>query len=210
MSRPHVSALTPRLLVNVPVTGLILAGGAGRRMGSLDKGLQLLNARPLISWVLECIAPQVSEVLISANRNRDAYAKFGQCVIEDRIPGFAGPLAGLHRGLSEANHALMVSVPCDTPFLPADLVARLAAPLNDEHTDLSVAKTGAQSHPVVCLVRKRLLPHLGAYLDGGGRKVDAWYSTLRIAEVAFDDQPQAFKNINTREDLHAAQSGSGA
>jgi molybdenum cofactor guanylyltransferase len=196
--------------VPTTVTGLILAGGAGRRMGSADKGLQLLDGRPLISWTLQCIAPQVGEVLISANRNRDAYAKFGHDVIEDRIPGFAGPLAGLHRGLSVAHHALMVSVPCDTPFLPADLVARLRAPLNDEHTDLSVATTGAQAHPVVCLLRKRLLPHLSAYLDGGGRKVDAWYSTLRIAEVAFDDQPEAFRNINTREELQAAQRKPGA
>jgi molybdopterin-guanine dinucleotide biosynthesis protein A len=179
-------------------------------MDSADKGLQLLDGRPLITWVLQCIAGQVGEVLISANRNRDVYAQFGHDVIEDRIPGFAGPLAGLHSGLSVANHALMLSVPCDTPFLPHDLVARLRTPLNDEHTDLSVATTGAQAHPVVCLLRKRLLPHLSAYLDGGGRKVDAWYSTLRVTEVAFDDQPEAFRNINTRADLQAAQSKRGA
>jgi len=176
-------------------------------MGNVDKGLQLLEGRPLTDWVLQRLAPQVSEVLINANRNRKAYAAFGHRVIEDRIPGFAGPLAGLQSGLSEATHALVISVPCDTPFLPEDLVARLLAPLADERIDLSVAKTGAQAHPVVCLARKRLLPHLTAHLESGGRKVDAWYSTLRVAEVAFDDQPRAFSNINTPEELHAIERG---
>ena len=187
------------------VTAVVLAGGLGRRMGNVDKGLQLLEGRPLISWVLRRLAPQVGEVLINANRNRQVYATFGHRVIEDGIPGFAGPLAGLHRGLSEAIHALIVSVPCDTPFLPEDLVTRLAAPLDDERVDLSVAKTGTQAHPVICLARKRLLPHLAAFLDNGGRKVDAWYSTLRVAEVAFDDQPAAFTNVNTPEELRAAE-----
>jgi len=189
------------------VTGVVLAGGLGRRMGNVDKGLQLLEGRPLTSWVLQRLAPQVGEVLINANRNRGAYAAFGHRVIEDRIAGFAGPLAGMHRALSEATHALIISVPCDTPFLPEDLVARLAAPLDDERVDLSVAKTGSQAHPVICLARKRLLSHLAAFLDSGGRKVDAWYSTLHVAEVAFDDQPAAFTNVNTPEDLRAAETG---
>jgi len=189
------------------VTGVVLAGGLGRRMGNVDKGLQLLEGRPLISWVLQRLAPQVGEVLINANRNRGAYAAFGHRVIEDRIAGFAGPLAGMHRALSEATHALIISVPCDTPFLPEDLVARLAAPLDDERVDLSVAKTGSQAHPVICLARKRLLSHLAAFLDSGGRKVDAWYSTLHVAEVAFDDQPAAFTNVNTPEDFRAAETG---
>jgi molybdopterin-guanine dinucleotide biosynthesis protein A len=176
-------------------------------MGNVDKGLQLLEGRPLIGWVLQRLVPQVGEVLINANRNRETYATFGHRIIEDRIGGFAGPLAGLHSGLSEADHALMISVPCDTPFLPEDLVSRLLAPLQDESVDLSVAKTGTQPHPVICLTRKRLLPHLAAFLDNGGRKVDAWYSTLRVAEVAFDDQPRAFSNINTPEELHAIERG---
>ena len=189
----------------MPVTGIILAGGLGRRIGGTDKGLQLLGGRPLTVWVLERLGPQVSEVLIIANRNRDIYAKFGHRIIEDRIGGFAGPLAGLHSGLAEARHELVATVPCDTPFLPLDLVARLSAPLQDERMDLSVAKTGTQPHPVICLVRKRLLPHLAAFLDNGGRKVDAWYSTLRVEEVAFDDQPRAFSNINTPEELQAIE-----
>ena len=189
----------------MPVTGVILAGGQGRRMDNVDKGLELLNGRPLIAWVVQRVAPQVSEILINANRNRDVYAAFEYRVVEDHIGGFAGPLAGLHRGLAEAQHELVLSVPCDTPFLPEDLVARLAAPLDDEHVDLSVAKTGTQAHPVICLTRKRLLAHLAAFLDSGGRKVDAWYSTLRVAKVAFDDQPAAFMNVNTLGELRAVR-----
>jgi molybdopterin-guanine dinucleotide biosynthesis protein A len=189
-----------------PVSGVILAGGRGQRMGNVDKGLALLEGRPLFDWVLQRLAAQVEEVLINANRNLDTYATFGHRVIVDRIGGFAGPLAGLHSALSEAHHALVISVPCDTPFLPEDLVARLLAPLADERVDLSVAKTGTRVHPVICLMRKRLLPHLASYLDGGGRKVDAWYSSLQVVEVGFDDE-QAFGNINTPEELHAVERG---
>ena len=185
------------------VTGVVLAGGQGRRMGNVDKGLQLLDGRPLVGWVLSRFVPQLGEVLINANRNRDAYAAFGVRVVEDRVRGFAGPLAGMHAGLSEAGYELVAFVPCDTPLLPQDLVARLMDPLRNERVDLSVAKTGTQPHPVICLVRKRLLPHLTAYLDGGGRKVDGWYSTLNVTEVAFDDEPHAFRNINTPEELRA-------
>jgi molybdenum cofactor guanylyltransferase len=174
-------------------------------MGSVDKGLQLLDGRSLIAWVLQRLAPQVGEVLINANRNRDVYATFGHRVVEDRIGGCAGPLAGMHAGLSEAAHELVAFVPCDTPFLPNDLVPRLLTPLANQSVDLSVAKTGTQPHPVICLARKRLLPHLTAFLDNGGRKVDTWYSTLRVTEVAFDDQPRAFSNINTLEELHAIE-----
>ena len=185
------------------VAGLILAGGRGRRMGHADKGLQLLKGRPLASWVIERLSPQVGELLISANRNSEAYAQFGYHVIADRFGEFAGPLAGLHSGLTQVKHALMISVPCDTPYLPLDLVARLLAPLQDQKVDLTVARTGTQPHPVICLVRKRLVPHLCAFLENGGRKFDAWYATLRVREIAFDDQPQAFTNINTAEELHA-------
>jgi molybdopterin-guanine dinucleotide biosynthesis protein A len=183
----------------------VLAGGQGRRMGNVDKGLQLLSGRPLVDWVLKRLVPQVSEVLISANRNRDAYAALGYRVVEDRIGSFAGPLAGMHAALSEAGHELIAFVPCDTPLLPQELVIRLMDPLRNERVDLSVAKTGTQPHPVICLVRKRVLPHLTAFLDKGGRKIDAWYSTLNVTEVAFDDQPRAFSNINTPGDLRSIE-----
>ncbi len=186
------------------ITGVILAGGQGRRMGGVDKGLQLLRGRPMVTWVLERFAPQVAEVLVNANQNLDAYAAFGHRVIPDAIGGFAGPLAGLHRGLTEAAHDLVVTAPCDSPFLPLDLVARLQAALEAQRADLAVAKTGDQPHPVFSLCRKLVLPGLTAFLEGGGRKIDAWYATLPVVEVRFDDQPEAFSNINTAGELAAA------
>ena len=190
-----------------PVTAVILAGGLARRMGNIDKGLQLLDGRPLVARILQRMAPQVGEVLINANQNHDAYAAFDFRVVEDRFGGFVGPLAGMHAGLSEAKYEQVAFVPCDTPFLPEDLVPRLLAPLADASVDLSMAKTGNQVHPVICVARRRLLPQLAAFLDSGGRKVDAWTATLNVAQVAFDDRPGAFRNLNTLEELRAAENG---
>lgn len=187
------------------VSGVILAGGQGRRMGGVDKGLKSLRGRPMVAWVLERFAPQVDEVLINANQNLDSYAALGHRVVPDLVGGFAGPLAGLHRALTEAAHPLVATVPCDSPFLPADLVARLRSALDAERSDLAVARTGDQPHPVFCLCRRTLLPHLHDFLQGGGRKIDAWYAALRVVEVAFDDQPEAFSNINTPEELIASE-----
>jgi molybdopterin-guanine dinucleotide biosynthesis protein A len=184
------------------VTGLVLAGGQGRRMGGVDKGLQPLRGRPMVAAVLARLAPQVDEILINANQNIETYARFGHRVVPDAIGGFAGPLAGLHAGLGAASHALVLTVPCDSPFLPPDLLARLHAALA-EH-DLAVAKTGDQPHPVFALVRTALRPGLEAFLSGGGRKIDAWYAALRVVEVPFDDEADAFRNINTREELNGA------
>jgi molybdopterin-guanine dinucleotide biosynthesis protein A len=191
------------------VTGVVLAGGLGRRMGGVDKGLQPLRDRPMVAWVLERFAPQVDEVLINANQNLERYAALGHRVVPDRVGGFAGPLAGLHRGLEEAAHSLVATVPCDSPFLPADLVARLRAALDSGVADLAVARTGEQPHPVFCLCRRALLPHLERFLEGGGRKIDAWYASLRVVEVRFDDQPEAFSNINTPEELCASERRAG-
>ena len=181
------------------VTGIVLAGGQGRRMGGVDKGLQLLHGRPMVEQVLARLTPQVGEVLINANQNLDAYRRFGHRVVKDDIGGFAGPLAGLHAGMKAASHPLVVTVPCDSPFLPADLVSRLSKQLRE--SDLAVAKTGAQPHPVFSLMRTGLLPNLEAFLAGGGRKIDAWYASLKFVEVQFDDEADAFRNINTREEL---------
>lgn len=183
------------------ITGVILAGGQGRRMGSVDKGLQALRGKPMVQHVLERFAPQVDEVLINANQNLDEYAKFGHHVVPDDIGGFAGPLAGLHRGLSSAEHELVATVPCDSPFLPLDLIARLYTALDEQQADLAVARTGDQPHPVFCLTRKSVLPGLTAFLAGGGRKIDAWYAALKVVEVRFDDEAEAFSNINTADDL---------
>ena len=185
------------------ITGVILAGGQGRRMGSVDKGLRELRGKAMVAWVLERFAPQVEEMLINANQNLDVYAKFGHRVIPDEIGGFAGPLAGLHRGLSEARHPLVATAPCDTPFLPADLVTRLHVALETQQAQLAVARTGDQPHPVFCICRRDVLPHLTKFLNDGGRKIDAWYSTLKVVEVAFDDQPGAFSNINTPDELRS-------
>ncbi|MBI3374566.1 MAG: molybdenum cofactor guanylyltransferase [Betaproteobacteria bacterium] len=188
------------------VTGIVLAGGQGRRMGGVDKGLQALRGRPMIAAVLERLAPQVDEVLINANQNLEAYARFGYRVVADEVGGFAGPLAGLASGMKAASQPLVVTVPCDSPFLPADLVARLRAALEARGADLAVAKTGAQPHPVFALARRSLLANLEAFLAAGGRKIDAWYAPLAVVEVAFDDEAEAFSNINTRDELAAQQS----
>ena len=187
------------------ITGIILAGGQGRRMGRVDKGLQLLRGKPMVQHVIERFAPQVNEVLINANQNLDQYAAFGFQVIPDDIGGFAGPLAGLHRGLSSATHELVATAPCDSPFLPLDLIARLHEALVCNQAELSVAKTGDQAHPVFCLTQKSVQPGLTEFLQSGGRKIDAWYATLKFVEVLFDDQADAFSNINTVDELRDFQ-----
>jgi molybdopterin-guanine dinucleotide biosynthesis protein A len=143
----------------------------------------------------------VDEVLVNANQNLETYTDFGHRVIPDVIGGYAGPLAGLHRGLSEARHDLVATVPCDSPFLPADLVARLLSALHSAGAELAVARTGDQAHPVFCLCRKSVLPGLTAFLESGGRKIDAWYSALKVVEERFDDEPDGFSNINTETEL---------
>jgi molybdopterin-guanine dinucleotide biosynthesis protein A len=183
------------------VSGLVLAGGQGSRMGGVDKGLQLFRGKPMVAHVLERLAPQVDELLVNANRNVEEYTRLGHRVIADEIPGFAGPLAGFERGLAHARGAFLVTVPCDSPFLPTDLVARLRAALEQRGADLAVAKTGEQAHPVFCLMRREVLPSLRDFLGSGQRKIDRWYSALAVAEVAFDDEADAFLNINTREEL---------
>jgi len=188
------------------VTGVILAGGLGRRMGGVDKGLQLLRGEPMVAHVLARLAPQVNALLINANQNPDSYAALGAQyearVIPDLIGGYAGPLAGLQAGLAAARTPLVLTVPCDSPFLPPDLVGRLRVALNANLAQIAVAKTGDQPHPVFALVRGDVRDHLEAFLAGGGRKIDAWYSALAVVEVPFDDEAEAFENINTREELH--------
>ena len=124
--------------MNEKITGVVLAGGLGRRMGGSDKGLEELRGRPLAAWVVERLAPQVDELLISANRNGGRYAALGHRVLGDRIAGFAGPLAGLHAALEAAAHPLVATVPCDSPFLPGDLISRLLSALTAPGTKLSV------------------------------------------------------------------------
>ena len=184
------------------ITGIVLAGGLGRRMGGVDKGLQPLKGKAMVEWVLERFRPQVSEIVINANQNQERYAAFGHRVVPDAIGGFAGPLAGLHAGLQAASHEIVATVPCDSPFLPSDLIKRLDSAL--QKNDLAVAKTGDQPHPVFVLTRKSITKNLEAFLASGGRKIDAWYASMRVVEVNFDDEADAFRNINTREELKDA------
>lgn len=187
------------------ITGVLLAGGEGRRMGGVDKGLVTFDGRPLAAHVLDRLAHQVDEVLINANRNLPAWQAFGYPVFSDDIPGHAGPLAGLHAALSRAAHALVVTVPCDAPFFPHDLVSRLAGALRQADADVALARAQDQLHPVFCLCRREHLAHLDGYIAAGGRRVSGWYESLRAVEVSFDDQAVAFLNLNTREELARAQ-----
>lgn len=186
------------------ITGLILAGGRGSRMGHVDKGLKNFRGAPMALHVMMRLQPQVGELMINANQNLGPYESFGLPVWPDEIQGFEGPLAGMQTGLVHCTTDYMVTAPCDSPFLPADLVARLSEGLVDAGADLAVAVTEAngrrQAHPVFCLMKASLLQHLTEYLRGGGRKIDAWYGSLKTAEVLFDDE-DAFRNINTLVEL---------
>jgi len=188
--------------VQSSVTGLILAGGKGSRMGGVDKGLQAFRGKRLVDHVYERFAPQVGGIIINANQNHEEYRTFGVRVVSDAIGGYAGPLAGLHAGLSVSKRPFLASVPCDSPFLPADLIERLYQRIDETGAELAVAKTGEQPHPVFSLMRRGVCDHLTEFLKSGGRKIDAWYATLNVVEVGFDDEPGAFSNINTREELH--------
>jgi molybdopterin-guanine dinucleotide biosynthesis protein A len=183
------------------ITGLVLAGGQGRRMGGVDKGLQELEGRPLVQWVLDRLAPQVDSVLVSANRNLTRYASCGHPVLPDRLGGFAGPLAGLQAGLAQATTPLLVTAPCDSPVLPADLVARLHDALVAQQAELAVACADGRAHRAFCLLRRELLPGLDAFLAGGERRVGLWHASLKVAEVDFSDEAAAFGNINTTDEL---------
>ena len=194
-------------MTGADITGVILAGGRGRRMGGVDKGLQELQGRPMVQWVLERLAPQVGSVLINANQNLPRYAGFGCPVLPDRIPDFAGPLAGLHAALTYAATPLIVTVPCDSPFLPADLVQRLHAALIADKAELAVASAGGRAHRAFCLARRELLPKLEAFLAAGDRKVGLWHASLNVVAVDFDGEAEAFDNINTAEELARWQKG---
>lgn len=182
------------------VTTVILAGGQGSRMGG-DKGLKQLHGRRLVAWVIAALQPQETQILISANDNAAAYADLGYPVIGDLVPGYAGPLAGVQAALQYSQNEWVASVPCDTPFLPHDLIARLLTAAGE--ADAAVAVVQGRRQPTVALYRKRVLPALSRYLESGGRKVGDWLTALNAREAVFDDE-QAFFNINSLEELAAA------
>ena len=188
------------------ITGLILAGGQSRRMGGQDKGLIAFKGKPLVDHVFGKLGPQVGGVLINTNQNHDEYKRFGVRVVSDAFIGHAGPLAGLHAGLAVSRRPFLVTVPCDSPFFPTDLVEQLFDALTRDGANVAVATTGDQPHPVFALVRRTLYEHLSGFMKGGGRKIDEWYSTLQITQVDFQNEA-LFGNINTPEELEAYEHG---
>ena len=198
------------------ITGLVLAGGRGSRMGGVDKGLQPFHGVPLALHALRRLQPQVGSVLLSANRNLDSYAAFGAPVCPDALGDYPGPLAGFLAGLAHCGTPWLLTVPCDTPLFPADLALRLAAAVMPEGADLAMAsalemddRTGTvqwRRQPVFCLLRATLQHSLEEYVDSGGRKIGTWAQQHRCATVTFDapgDDAQAFCNANTLAELQA-------
>ncbi|QET01070.1 molybdenum cofactor guanylyltransferase MobA [Cupriavidus pauculus] len=192
------------------ITGLILAGGRGSRMGGVDKGLQTLHGTPMALHTLRRLAPQTGTQLINANRHLDVYASFGVPVVSDDAPGdavrFDGPLAGMLAGLVRCDTAWMVASPCDTPFLPTNLVARLAEAIVVSGAKIAMPVTLAgdrrQPQPAFCLMAVSLRDSLRDYLDRGERKIETWAASHPRVDVPFDDAG-AFANINTLDELRA-------
>lgn len=182
------------------ITGLLLAGGMGRRMGGADKGLIALDGVPMASRVLQRLRPQVGPLLVNANRHLEQWRDYGLPVVSDEIGGFSGPLAGVHAGLLASTTPWLLTVPCDSPFFPDDLARRLAAALAVSGAQLAVARCEGRLQPVFALLRRELLASLEAYLQGGGRKMETWFDQVGSIAVDFDDMA-AFANINTPAEL---------
>ena len=183
------------------ITGVMLAGGRATRWDGRDKGLIQVSGRPMVSHVLDALAPQVEQVIISANRNLDAYRAFGLPVVTDASRDFLGPLAGIASGLAAARTEWVAIVPCDSPLLAGDCVDRLASACEeDERTNVAVAHDGERIQPVFALIRRALLEDLDAFLESGERKIDRWYGQQRMRLVDFSDNTDNFLNINRRED----------
>jgi molybdenum cofactor guanylyltransferase len=190
------------------ITGLILAGGRGSRMGGVDKGLQPHLGMPLALHAVLRLAPQVGEVMVNANRNLAAYESMGAPVWPDALPDQPGPLAGFLTGLERCATPFLATVPCDSPRFPEDLVARLAERLDADDAELAMAATHEggelRLQPVFCLMRATVLESLVRFTTAGQRKIDAWTATLRSVAVPFDD-PDAFVNANTLAELQQLQ-----
>lgn len=187
------------------VCGVVLAGGRGTRMGGVDKGFVEVAGRPMIEYVIEALVPQVDVLLVSANRNQERYARYGHPVIGDDAQGFQGPLAGMASALRRADAEYLVTVPCDSPLVPPDLVERLRARLDEAGAEICCAHGGGRMQPVFCLLRTDLAPSLDAFLAGGGRKIDAWFAGHRTVTADFSDRPDAFLNVNAPEDVRAME-----
>ena len=198
------------------ITGLILAGGRGTRMGGVDKGLQTFNGMPLALHALTRLqmGGAVGSIMINANRNLAAYESFGVSVWPDGLTDYAGPLAGFLTGLEHCETPFLLTVPCDTPLLPLDLVQRLSQALEAQNAEIAMAVTPEidkngqiliHTQPVFCLLRTELLESLVQFTQSGGRKIDAWTTLHKTVLASFNlatDGPQAFCNANTLAELH--------
>jgi len=195
------------------ITGLVLAGGRGSRMGGVDKGLQNHLGMPLAMHAVMRLSQQVGHIMVNANRNLGAYESFGVPVWPDAIADYPGPLAGFLAGLEHCETSYLVTVPCDTPNFPDDLVARLAAALEREDAEIAMASTtstqGTQVQPVFCLMKSSLMESLVRFTQSGQRKIDKWTAQHRCVEVPFDDEA-AFFNANTPDELRQLQASHGA
>ncbi|MDH5599718.1 MAG: molybdenum cofactor guanylyltransferase MobA [Gammaproteobacteria bacterium] len=185
------------------ITAVILAGGKGSRFAGIDKGLVKLNNIPLVQHLVNRIQPQVSGIIISANRNLDSYKKLGFPVYEDEISGYAGPLAGILKALQHCQTEWLLIIPADSPFIPTDLVSRLTQ--NSKDTKLVIPHDGEHLHPTFALIHHSLLESLQHYLDKGERKARAWMQQQSHTIVDFSDQADAFMNINTEQELKNAE-----
>lgn len=182
------------------ITGVVLAGGRGQRMGGRDKGLERHRGRPLVEQALQRLRPQVGPLAISANRNLQSYAALGVPVWTDRWPDQPGPLAGWLTALEHASTDWVVTVPCDTPDFPLDLVQRLVTAARDAEAAIAFARTPQRSQPVFALLHRSLAPALRTALAGDERRVLAWVQAQGAAAAPFEDEA-AFRNLNTLDDL---------
>ncbi|MFV8835638.1 molybdenum cofactor guanylyltransferase MobA [Aquisalimonas sp.] len=182
------------------VTGVVLAGGRATRMNGTDKGLVEVAGEPMVDHVIRRLRPQVAALVINANRSHAVYATRGWPVVPDAFGEFAGPLAGMAAGLRAAETEWVVTVPCDSPLVPADLVTRLSRAVVDAAADAGVASGAGRMQPVFALLPRRLLPDLESFLSEGGRKIDRWYAQHAVVDVEFDDAEGAFLNVNTPDD----------
>jgi molybdopterin-guanine dinucleotide biosynthesis protein A len=200
--RPIITlVMAPPKPLKSQITGVILAGGRAQRMDGIDKGLVRLAGRSLVEHVLAGLRGQVNGIIINANRNHEVYAGFGYPVVADLFEGYCGPLAGMASAMQEATTPFVLTVPCDSPFVPPDLASRLWRALNEQSASIAAAYAEGRLQPVFALIDRDLLPALRRYLESGERKVDRWYAEQRLAVAGFADTPEAFININSFEEL---------
>jgi molybdenum cofactor guanylyltransferase len=188
------------------ITGLLLAGGLGRRMGGSDKGLLAFDGQPMAGRIFDRLRPQVGRILINANRNLNIWKNYGVPVVSDVIGGFSGPLAGMHAAMTVCTTPWLMTVPCDSPFIPQNLVQQLMDRIVESGADVAVVQAAGRLQPVFALIRCELLSNLEQYLQSGGRKIEAWFNSVHSVVVNFEDSA-AFININTPDELSTALRG---